>query len=238
MNDERFEAWLDGDLDGDESLERELAADSTLAARGDLQARIDASLRARFAAPSSLELSRIGAAASASAWPWQRERRAWFALAATLLIALGIGKWDGRPRDEAPRGVARCMLDAYSASTGGSTSDACGSLEADWVRSKLQRSAVACTSFASGQAPLQHTLVIEGQAPTAGTPFTSCVRALVDGKRVLLWSAPVATDPKPSVTLACGFIAYRGELEGRVLYEYSPLHEAVLLREIGATLAP
>jgi hypothetical protein len=233
MNDERFEGWLDGMADDGGA-----GPDPALVARRALQSRIDTSLRLRFAAPSAAELARFATTATANAWPWRRERQAWFALAALLLIALGLGQWSTRAPDATPPSIARCMQDAYSAANGAPATDACGELEADWVRSKLQRSALGCTTVAPGSLAVTHTCAIEGQASTAGTPFTSCVRALVDGQRVLLWSAPLASDPRPSISPTCGFVAYRGELEGRVLYEYSPLHEAVLLREIGAVLVP
>ena len=240
MNDETFERFLDsGPSDG--------AADAASSAQRALQARIDSSLRKRFAAPAERELAQVALRASGTAWPWERERRTWLALAALVLIALGIGTWPWRANEGATRSLARCMQDAYvhhaaGAPGSGPTIDACGDLEADWVRSKLPALALGCTTLPLPPAPIPpilatHTCAIEGQIAATGTPFTSCVRALVDGRPVLLWTAPLAQDPKPWISPSCGFVAYRGELDGRVLYEYSPLHEPVLLRSIGALIS-
>jgi hypothetical protein len=135
MNDERFESWLDSEFQRDGAPDDGgTHVDPAYAAQRALQARIDSSLRARFSAPSADELARIAVAARASAWPWRGERRAWLALAATLLVAVGIGAWSTRTHVEPPRSVAQCMLDAYRATDSARATEACGDLESDWVR--------------------------------------------------------------------------------------------------------
>lgn len=240
-NDGRFERWLDGLLDDEESreLERELTGDPALASQRTLQSQIDGAMRQRFTAPAARELHAIAAGACASSWPWKREQRTWMALAAGLLLTFGIGNWSWKTDDSGAHTVASALREAYDSATPTVPSiEVCTIGDSGWVRSKLQMSAVGCTSWNSREpAPVPvpvHTYTIDSDVATRGTPFQSCVSATVDGKRVLLWIASAPIVPEPKLPIACGFVLYRGELEGRVLYEYTPLHEPVLLRALGA----
>jgi hypothetical protein len=243
MNEEskdgRFERWLDGLLDDEESreVERELTGDPALASQRALQSQIDGALRQRFAPMPARELHAIAVGACASAWPWKREQRTWMALAAGLLLTFGIGNWSWKRDDSGARTVASVMREAYDSATPTAPSiEICAIGDSGWVRSKLQMSAVGCTSWNSREPVPVHTYTIDSDVAARGTPFDSCVSATVDGVRVLLWIASAPIVPEPKLPTACGFVVYRGELEGKALYEYTPLHEPVLLRALGAVL--
>lgn len=231
----RLEAYLDGSLDPVEraELERRAADEPALRAAVELQERIDASLRRRFAGPSAsadvlLERARLAATAGAPRVVLLRLRTyvlTGLAAAAVIFLSLGGGDWiasalRGSATPSAPwQPPFRSMETVY----------------ADEVRAGFKPKWVCKneTQFAAAYWRRFNTPLTLAAAPAGVKPLglansnTITAQTLymlfeVDGKPVVVFADRASADGGQRAA-PDGLNLYSRMLDGLVLYELTPL---------------